>query len=177
MICLALEEFPHMAYAIWSAIEMVDDAPSRNRILGALPPTEYTRVSGELETFALPMHTVLYEADTHDLARLLSDERIRVDGERHAGRSRGGWHDRLRRICWVCRCSSTMTECRRVRSCSCRHVISYAGGGVPEVARAKSDFRATVESALARPLQSGRAVGRLQSPAHARVPMRAHGFS
>ena len=53
-----------MAVRNLNAIESVDDAPSRNRILGALPPTEYIRVSDELEPFALPMHTVLYEADT-----------------------------------------------------------------------------------------------------------------
>jgi CRP-like cAMP-binding protein len=47
-----------------SAIESPDDTPSRNRILASLPPAEYARVSEELEPFALPLHTVLYEADS-----------------------------------------------------------------------------------------------------------------
>ena len=47
-----------------SAMETVDDAPSRNRILAALPPVEFSRISETLEPFALATHTVLYEADT-----------------------------------------------------------------------------------------------------------------
>jgi CRP-like cAMP-binding protein len=46
------------------AIDPVEDTPSRNRILAALPPAELRRVSEELEPFALDLHTVLYEADT-----------------------------------------------------------------------------------------------------------------
>jgi CRP-like cAMP-binding protein len=46
-----------------SAVEMAGDAPSRNRILAALPPVEFRRVSEDLEPFALATHTVLYEAD------------------------------------------------------------------------------------------------------------------
>ena len=52
-----------MAVRNLSAIETVDDVPSRNRILAALPPVEYTRVARDLEPFALATHTVLYEAD------------------------------------------------------------------------------------------------------------------
>jgi CRP-like cAMP-binding protein len=52
-----------MAVRNLSAIEPFDDVPSRNRILAALPPAEYTRVERELEPFALAIHTVLYEAD------------------------------------------------------------------------------------------------------------------
>jgi CRP-like cAMP-binding protein len=47
-----------------SAMESFDDVPSRNRILAALPPAEYNRISTALEPFALAVHTVLYEADT-----------------------------------------------------------------------------------------------------------------
>jgi CRP-like cAMP-binding protein len=53
-----------MAVRNLSAMEPVDDVPSRNRILAALPPVEYTRVARDLEPFSLAMHTVLYEADT-----------------------------------------------------------------------------------------------------------------
>jgi CRP-like cAMP-binding protein len=59
-----LRSFPEMAVRILSEMETVEDAPSRNRILAALPEKEFTRVSEELEPFALPIHTVLYEADT-----------------------------------------------------------------------------------------------------------------
>jgi CRP-like cAMP-binding protein len=40
------------------------DAPSRNRILAALPSAEYDRVVSDLEPFALPINTVLYEANS-----------------------------------------------------------------------------------------------------------------
>jgi CRP-like cAMP-binding protein len=53
-----------MAARIPIAMEPLDDAPSRNRILAALPASELSRVSRELEPFALAVHTVLYEADT-----------------------------------------------------------------------------------------------------------------
>jgi len=53
-----------MAARIPIAMDPVEDTPSRNRILAALPPSELSRVSEELEPFALPIHTVLYEADT-----------------------------------------------------------------------------------------------------------------
>jgi CRP-like cAMP-binding protein len=53
-----------MAVRNLSAIEPMDDTPSRNRILAALPDTEFRRVSEELEPFPLATHTVLYEADT-----------------------------------------------------------------------------------------------------------------
>jgi CRP-like cAMP-binding protein len=47
-----------------SAIEMIEDAPSRNRILGALPPAELNSLVADLEPFALPVEAVLYEADS-----------------------------------------------------------------------------------------------------------------
>jgi CRP-like cAMP-binding protein len=53
-----------MAARIPIAMEPLDDAPSRNRILAALPASELSRVSRELEPFALAVHAVLYEADT-----------------------------------------------------------------------------------------------------------------
>jgi CRP-like cAMP-binding protein len=53
-----------MAARIPIALEPSDDAPSRNRILAALPTSELSRVSRELEPFALAVHAVLYEADT-----------------------------------------------------------------------------------------------------------------
>src|SRR3569623_1396016 len=53
-----------MAVRNLNAIEPTDDVPSRNRILAALPPAEYTRVASDLEPFALATHAVLYEADT-----------------------------------------------------------------------------------------------------------------
>ena len=53
-----------MAVRNLSAIEPTDDVPSRNRILAALPPAEYSRIASDLEPFALATHTVLYEADT-----------------------------------------------------------------------------------------------------------------
>jgi CRP-like cAMP-binding protein len=53
-----------MAVRNLAAIETVDDAPSRNRILAALPAVEFSRVSQDLEPFALSTRTVLYEADS-----------------------------------------------------------------------------------------------------------------
>jgi CRP-like cAMP-binding protein len=53
-----------MAVRNVSPIETIEDSPSRNRILAALPPAELSRVSEQLEPFALAVHTVLYEADT-----------------------------------------------------------------------------------------------------------------
>jgi CRP-like cAMP-binding protein len=53
-----------MAVRNLSAVETIEDSPSRNRILAALPPAELSRVSEQLEPFALAIHTVLYEADT-----------------------------------------------------------------------------------------------------------------
>jgi CRP-like cAMP-binding protein len=38
------------------------EAPSRNRIIAALPRAELDRISADLEPFPLPMYTVLYEA-------------------------------------------------------------------------------------------------------------------
>jgi CRP-like cAMP-binding protein len=43
---------------------MQDEAPSRNRILAALPQAEFDRVLSDLEPFALPLNTVLYEANS-----------------------------------------------------------------------------------------------------------------
>ena len=53
-----------MAARNLTAIDPVKDAPSRNRILAALPPAELSRLSESLEPFELSVHTVLYEADT-----------------------------------------------------------------------------------------------------------------
>jgi CRP-like cAMP-binding protein len=53
-----------MAVRNLSVSEAVDDEPSRNRLLAALPPAEYERVSIDLEPFALESRLVLYEADT-----------------------------------------------------------------------------------------------------------------
>jgi len=53
-----------MAVRNLNAIDTVDEAPSRNRILAALPPAEFSRITDELEPFALATHAVLYEADT-----------------------------------------------------------------------------------------------------------------
>ena len=53
-----------MAMRNLSEIEPVEDSPSRNRILAALPPLEFHRISEDLEAFALPIHYVLYEADS-----------------------------------------------------------------------------------------------------------------
>jgi CRP-like cAMP-binding protein len=52
-----------MAVRNSSAVETRAEAPSRNRILAALPPSELERVVFDLEAFPLPVHTVLYEAD------------------------------------------------------------------------------------------------------------------
>ncbi|MBK5188647.1 MAG: Crp/Fnr family transcriptional regulator [Gemmatimonadaceae bacterium] len=52
-----------MAVRKQSATETLDDAPSRNRILAALPPAELARITSELEPFPLPLNTVLYEAN------------------------------------------------------------------------------------------------------------------
>jgi CRP-like cAMP-binding protein len=53
-----------MAVRNLSAEEMQDEAPSRNRILAALPQAEFDRVLTDLEPFALPLNTVLYEANS-----------------------------------------------------------------------------------------------------------------
>lgn len=52
-----------MAARNQSAKESPNDAPCRNRILAALPPAELRRITSELEAFALPIDTVLYEAN------------------------------------------------------------------------------------------------------------------
>ncbi|MEO7039503.1 MAG: Crp/Fnr family transcriptional regulator [Gemmatimonadaceae bacterium] len=52
-----------MAVRNLSVTEMSDDAPSRNRILAALPSAEYDRIVADLEPFPLPVDTVLYEAN------------------------------------------------------------------------------------------------------------------
>jgi CRP-like cAMP-binding protein len=53
-----------MAARNQSATETLEDAPSRNRILAALPPAEFDRVVANLEWFDLPIDTVLYEANS-----------------------------------------------------------------------------------------------------------------
>jgi CRP-like cAMP-binding protein len=53
-----------MAVRNQSATETLVDAPSRNRILAALPSAEFLRIEAELEPFELPMNHVLYEADS-----------------------------------------------------------------------------------------------------------------
>lgn len=53
-----------MAVRNLSVRETPDDAPSRNRILAALPSAEFDRVASDLEPFALPINTVLYEANS-----------------------------------------------------------------------------------------------------------------
>jgi CRP-like cAMP-binding protein len=53
-----------MAVRNLSVTETPDHAPSRNRILAALPPAEFDRVTSGLEPFALPVNTVLYEANS-----------------------------------------------------------------------------------------------------------------
>jgi CRP-like cAMP-binding protein len=52
-----------MAVRKQNATEALVDAPSRNRILAALPSAEFLRIEAELEPFELPMNYVLYEAD------------------------------------------------------------------------------------------------------------------
>jgi CRP-like cAMP-binding protein len=52
-----------MAVRKQNATEVLDDAPSRNRILAALPPAEFIRIETELEPFELSMNHVLYEAN------------------------------------------------------------------------------------------------------------------
>jgi CRP-like cAMP-binding protein len=59
-----LRSSPEMAVRNLIAMEPSVDAPSRNRILAALPHAEYARITEDLEPFALATHTVLYEADT-----------------------------------------------------------------------------------------------------------------
>ena len=61
---LAHTEFPEMAVRNLSVTGTLDDAPSRNRILAALPSAEFDRVLSDLEPFALPINTVLYEANS-----------------------------------------------------------------------------------------------------------------
>jgi CRP-like cAMP-binding protein len=53
-----------MAARNQSVKETHEDAPSRNRILAALPPAEFDRVVSDLERFPLPVNTVLYEANS-----------------------------------------------------------------------------------------------------------------
>lgn len=52
-----------MAVRNLSVTESPDDAPSRNRILAALPPAEFERVVAEIEPFPLPLDYVLYEGN------------------------------------------------------------------------------------------------------------------
>ena len=52
-----------MAVRNLSVTETPEDAPSRNRILAALPPAEFERVVAHLEPFELSLNRVLYEAD------------------------------------------------------------------------------------------------------------------
>ena len=52
-----------MAARNQSAMEAPVDAPSRNRILAALPSAEFNRIEVELESFELSMNYVLYEAN------------------------------------------------------------------------------------------------------------------
>lgn len=52
-----------MAVRNLSATETLVDAPSRNRILAALPPAEFNRIEAELEPFELSINYVLYEAN------------------------------------------------------------------------------------------------------------------
>lgn len=51
--------------AVRNQIAMVtlDDAPTRNRILAALPPAEFERIDAELEPCELTINYVLYEAN------------------------------------------------------------------------------------------------------------------
>lgn len=53
-----------MAVRNLSAEEERDEAPSRNRILAALPQAEFDRVLADLDPFALPLNTVLYEVNS-----------------------------------------------------------------------------------------------------------------
>jgi CRP-like cAMP-binding protein len=53
-----------MAVRNLSVTETPDYAPSRNRILAALPAGEFDRVTSGLEPFALAVNTVLYEANS-----------------------------------------------------------------------------------------------------------------
>ncbi|MEP7086471.1 MAG: Crp/Fnr family transcriptional regulator [Gemmatimonadota bacterium] len=53
-----------MAVRNLSLTEARDEAPSRNRILAALPPTEFDRVVADLEPFELSINKVLYEANS-----------------------------------------------------------------------------------------------------------------
>lgn len=53
-----------MAVRNLSESESQDDAPSRNRILAALPPAEMDRIALDLEPHSLHMKDVLYEANT-----------------------------------------------------------------------------------------------------------------
>lgn len=52
-----------MAVRNLSVTETPDDAPSRNRILAALPASEFDRVVSDLEPFTLTIRTVLHEAN------------------------------------------------------------------------------------------------------------------
>ena len=53
-----------MAVRNQSATVTLVDAPSRNRILAALPSAELNRIEAELEPFELAMNYVLYEEDS-----------------------------------------------------------------------------------------------------------------
>jgi CRP-like cAMP-binding protein len=52
-----------MAARNQSVTEVRDDAPSRNRILAALPAAEFDSVTFSLEPFPMAVNTVLYEAN------------------------------------------------------------------------------------------------------------------
>ena len=52
-----------MAARNQTAMETVEDTPSRNRILAAIPTAEFDRVVAELEPCDLPIDMVIYEAD------------------------------------------------------------------------------------------------------------------
>lgn len=53
-----------MAVRNMDVVDTPDHLPSRNRILATLPSAEYSRIVPELEEFALPVNTVVYEANT-----------------------------------------------------------------------------------------------------------------
>lgn len=53
-----------MAVRNQNATVALVDAPSRNRILAALPPAELNRVAAALEPFELPVNQVLYETNS-----------------------------------------------------------------------------------------------------------------
>jgi CRP-like cAMP-binding protein len=53
-----------MAVRNQNATVTLEDAPTRNRILAALPPAEFNRIEAELEPFELTINHVLYEANS-----------------------------------------------------------------------------------------------------------------